>query len=127
MKSGQRLTASVLFHNVTAGLTVSFVAISLGAAFGILSERGAFAGIISAGIIALVTALFGGTRIQCSGPTAPMTAVTAVLIGFAHDEFVQRAPGVDPDQFVNMVLVLTGVLLIISGALRLGRFIRIVP
>ncbi len=36
MKSGQRLIASVLCHNVTAGLTVSFVAISLGAAFGSL-------------------------------------------------------------------------------------------
>ncbi len=72
-----------LLKTLVAGLTVSFVAISLGAAFGILSTRGAFAGILSAGIIALITAVFGGTRNQTSGPTAPMTAVTVVLIAFA--------------------------------------------
>ena len=43
-----------LAKNLIAGLTVSFVAISLGAAFGIGSGRGALAGILSAGIIALI-------------------------------------------------------------------------
>ena len=57
-----------------ADLTVSFVAISLGAAFGVLSGRGALTGILSAGMIALVTAALGGTRVQCSALTAPMAA-----------------------------------------------------
>ena len=116
-----------MFHNVVAGLTVSFVAISLGAAFGILSERGAFAGIISAGIIALVTAVFGGTRVQCSGPTAPMTAVSAVVVAYAYDELLTRAPGANPDNFINVVFILTGVVLLLAGVFRLGRFIQIVP
>ena len=63
--SSSSFNASELIQNLTAGLTVSFVAISLGAAFGILSGRGAFAGILSAGVIAFITSLFGGTRIQC--------------------------------------------------------------
>ncbi|HEX9691443.1 MAG TPA: SulP family inorganic anion transporter [Gemmatimonadales bacterium] len=116
-----------LIRNVLAGLTVSFVAISLGAAFGILSGRGAFAGIISAGIIALVTSGFGGTRIQCSGPTAPMTAVTAVVVAFAHERFLGEHPGADPDQFVNLTLILAGVVLVLAGTLRLGRYIKLVP
>ena len=59
-----------------AGLTVSFVAISLGAAFGVASGRGALAGILSAGVIALITSAFGGTRVQfSSGARLPrMTA-----------------------------------------------------
>ena len=123
-----------LTKNLVAGLTVSFVAISLGAAFGILSTRGAFAGILSAGIIALITAVFGGTRIQTSGPTAPMTAVTVLLIAFATSagEYVQAGltealPGVDPNRFVNLVFVLTGILLILVAVLRLGKFIQYVP
>ncbi len=116
-----------LFHNVVAGLTVSFVAISLGAAFGILSERGAFAGIISAGIIALVTAVFGGTRVQCSGPTAPMTAVSAVVVAYAYDELLTRVPAANPDNFINVVFILTGVVLLLAALFRLGRFVRIVP
>lgn len=61
-------------RQLLAGLTVSFVAISLGAAFGVLSGRGALTGILSAGVIVLVTAALGGTRVQCSGLTARMTA-----------------------------------------------------
>ncbi|HIG16190.1 MAG TPA: hypothetical protein EYQ31_02225 [Candidatus Handelsmanbacteria bacterium] len=64
---------ATIWHNIVVGLAVSFVALSLGAAFGILSGRGATAGMISAGIISLITAVLGGTRVQCSGPTAPMS------------------------------------------------------
>ena len=116
-----------LIQNLTAGLTVSFVAISLGAAFGVLSGRGAFAGILSAGVIAFITALFGGTRIQCSGPTAPMTAVTVLIVAFAGDQLLTQLPQVDPDRFINMVLVLTGGIMVLAALLRLGRFIMLVP
>lgn len=116
-----------MWHNLVAGLTVSFVAISLGAAFGILSGRGAFAGIISAGIIAFITAALGGTRVQTSGPTAPMTAVSAVVVAFAYDQLLARMPGVDSEQFIDLVLILTGVVMLLMAVLRLGRFIKYVP
>jgi len=123
-----------LAKNLVAGLTVSFVAISLGAAFGILSGRGAFAGILSAGIFALIAGLFGGTRIQASGPTAPMTAVTVLVIAYATStgQYVQSGlqeafPSVDTVRFVNLVFALTAVLLIITAICRLGRFIQFVP
>jgi SulP family sulfate permease len=132
-KSNQHFVAE-LFKNLVAGLTVSFVAISLGAAFGILSGRGAFAGILSAGIFALIAGLFGGTRIQASGPTAPMTAVTVLVIAYAFStgQYVQRGlqeafPGVDPVRFINLVFALTALLLIITAICRLGRFIQLVP
>ena len=123
----QKAAAFGIARELLAGLTVSFVAISLGAAFGVMSERGALAGILSAGVIALVTAAFGGTRIQCSGPTAPMTAVTLVLIGAIHSGLLKGHPGVSHDHFINLVLVLTGLLLLAAGCFRLGRFISLVP
>ena len=64
---------STLVYDIIAGLTVSFAALSLGAAFGAMSGRGAFAGMIGAAIIPIITSLFGGTRLQASGPTAPTT------------------------------------------------------
>ena len=57
--------------DVTAGLTVSFAAISLGAAFGAMSGRGAFAGMIGAAVIPIITSAFGGTRttsVRANGP-----------------------------------------------------------
>lgn len=127
--SGSRISFEEVTRNLVAGLTVSFVAISLGAAFGELSGRGATAGILSAGVIALITAAFGGTRIQCSGPTAPMTAVMLTAVGFAYDPagLAAAVPGADPVQFLNIVLVLAGAALVLMALLRLGRFIDIVP
>ncbi|MCA9357184.1 SulP family inorganic anion transporter [Candidatus Nomurabacteria bacterium] len=116
-----------ILKNVVAGLTVSFVALSLGAAFGILSGRGAFAGMLSSALIATVTSVLGGTRIQCSGPTGPMTAATATLIALAHDTVLNVAPGVNPDHLVNMGILLGGFFMIMFGVLRLGKYITIVP
>jgi SulP family sulfate permease len=123
------LNSRSIIQNLIASLIVSFVALSLGASFGILSGRtnGAFVGMLSAGVIASITALFGGTRVQCSGPTAPMTAVTAVLVAFAHDKFMLVNASANSDHFINLVLILTGGLLLFMGIFRFGRFIKYVP
>jgi len=124
---GEHVSAAEVLQNVIVGLTVSFIALSLGAALGILSGRGAFSGMISAGVIALVTSCLGGTRVQCSGPTAPMSAVSAVVVAFALERFSGSSLGIQPHQFVNMVIILCGVLLLCMALLRLGRFIALVP
>ena len=123
------MKSKTIIQNLIAGLIVSFVALSLGASFGILSGRtnGAFVGMMSAGIIAFVTALFGGTRVQCSGPTAPMTAVTAMIVAYSVNKFLLLHSSANSDHFINIVLLLTGGLLIIMGLFRLGRFIKYVP
>jgi SulP family sulfate permease len=118
---------TVLLRNVIAALTVSFVALSLGAAFGLQSGRGAFAGMMSAALIALITSLLGGTRVQCSGPTGPMTTVMAVIFGIATSSLADRLPGVDANHFLNLTLILMGVFLVLAGLLRLGRFVTLVP
>lgn len=123
----KKICPAEIFRNLIIGLSVSFVALSLGAALGILSGRGAFAGIFSAGIIAFITSLLGGTRVQCSGPTAPMSAVSAVVIAFAMDGHLDHLPNFDAIHFINITFILTGIILIMMGILRLGRFITLVP
>lgn len=118
---------AALIRNLVVGLAVSFVALSLGAAFGILSGRGAFAGMISAGIISILTSLLGGTRVQCSGPTAPMSVVAATVVALAYDELATKLPGAVPDHFINVVFLLSAALMIAMAVLRLGRFITLVP
>jgi SulP family sulfate permease len=121
------ITAATLIRNLVVGLAVSFVALSLGAAFGILSGRGAFAGMISAGIIPIVTALVGGTRVRCSGPTAPMSVVTATVVAMAYDSLDAGMAGIEADRFVNLVLIVTAGLLIVMAALRAGGYISLIP
>ena len=77
----------IIITDLLAGLTVSFAALALGAAFGIMSGRGAFAGMIAAAVIPIITGLFGGTRLSVSGPTGPMTAVSSLVVAFAYESF----------------------------------------
>ena len=126
MKTDESKLAEIT-QNVIVGLTVSFVALSLGAALGLLSGRGAFAGMISAGLIAFITAAFGGTRVQCSGPTAPMSAVSAVVIAYTFEHVATGNLPISADHFINIVFLLCGVLLMLMALLRFGRFISLVP
>ena len=127
LQTRHRASLSEIIANLTIGLTVSIVALNLGIAFGVLSGRGAVMGMLSAGLIALITSLFGGTRIQGSGTTAPMSTVTAVLVAFAIEQLPQQLPGVNPDHFINLVLLMTAGFMFVFGALRLGQYISYVP
>lgn len=119
------MNVSILSKDVLAGLTTSFAAIALGAAFGVQSGRGALSGMISAAIIPIVTSLFGGTRLQASGPTAPMTAVSVLAVSYAYTEFGGQEDLAE--QFVSLVIILSGLLMGVVGLFRLGNLITLVP
>ncbi|MCT0249670.1 SulP family inorganic anion transporter [Synechococcus sp. CS-205] len=106
------------------GLTAAVIALPMALAFGVASGAGAAAGLWSAAIIGLVTALFGGTPSLISEPTGPMTVVfTAVLA-----TLTTRADS--PAQALAIaftVVMLSGVFQILYGVLRLGRYITQMP
>ena len=62
------------------GITAGIVALPLALAFGVSSGLGPSAGLYGAIFVSFFAALFGGTNTQISGPTAPMTAVSMVVI-----------------------------------------------
>ena len=76
------------------GITAGIVALPLALAFGVSSGLGPEAGLYGAIFISFFAALFGGTATQISGPTAPMTAVSMVIIAgiiAANDGDVTKA------------------------------------
>jgi SulP family sulfate permease len=107
--------------NVLAALTTSVVSLTLGAALGMLSLRGAFAGMISAAVFPMIACAFGGTRIKVSGPTVPMSAMMALIVAYvsSNPEF--------SDSFVSTVIYEVAILLMLAGLLKTGRFIKLVP
>ena len=115
----------IIVADLLAGLSVSFAALALGAAFGVMSGRGAFAGMIAAAVIPIITGLFGGTRLSVSGPTGPMTAVSAVIIAFAYDNF--SGDKLMAEQFITLVFMLMAIMLVITGILQTGKLINYVP
>lgn len=108
-------------------LGISLIAISLGASLGILSGRGAYAGMVSASLMAIITSLLGGTRLQCSGPTPAMSTVTGVMVAFALSETRFAGSALNADQFMTLVMLQLAAFMILFSALRLGRFVELIP
>ncbi|CAM1359088.1 Sulfate permease [Tenacibaculum soleae] len=110
-----------LFGGITAGI----VALPLALAFGVSSGLGPSAGLYGAIFIAFFAALFGGTDTQISGPTAPMTAVSMVVIAgilATNDGDINKALPA-----ILTVFLLAGLFQILLGVLGLGKYIRYIP
>lgn len=110
-----------LFGGITAGI----VAMPLALAFGVSSGLGPDAGLYGAIFIGFFAALFGGTPTQISGPTAPMTAVSLVIVASiiaANDgDVAQAIPA------ILSVFLMGGLFQIILGISGVGKYIKYIP
>lgn len=110
-----------LFGGITAGI----VALPLALAFGVSSGMGPSAGLYGAIFISFFAALFGGTNTQISGPTAPMTAVSMVVIAgivAMNDGNLEKALPA-----ILIVFLLAGLMQVGLGLIGLGKYIRYIP
>ncbi len=118
-----------LFSNIKGdafgGITAGIVALPLALAFGVSSGLGPTAGLYGAIFLSFFAALFGGTNTQISGPTAPMTAVSMVIIATlvaANDGDVEKALPA-----ILTVFLLAGLMQIGLGIIGLGKYIKYIP
>ena len=111
--------------DLLGGITAGIVALPLALAFGVSSGLGPSAGLYGAIFISFFAALFGGTNTQISGPTAPMTAVSMVIIATIvalYDGSVSKALPI-----ILAVFLLAGLMQIVLGIIGIGRYIRYIP
>ena len=109
------LVRGQILDNLVAGIVVGIVAIPLAMAFAIASGARPEQGLYTAIVAGLATALFGGTRLQISGPTGAFVAVLAVIT-------VQH--GIAGLQIATFM---AGVILVAMGVARLGAVIKYIP
>lgn len=111
--------------DVLGGLTAGIVALPLALAFGVSSGLGPSAGLYGAIFLSFFAALFGGIPTQISGPTAPMTAVSMVVIatilGANNGSLEQALP------YILGVFLLSGLIQIALGVLGVGKYIKYIP
>ena len=110
-----------LFGGITAGI----VALPLALAFGVSSGLGPSAGIYGAIFVSFFAALFGGTNTQISGPTAPMTAVSMVVIAGIVASFDGDVTKALPA--ILTVFLLAGLIQVGLGLIGLGKYIKYIP
>ena len=116
-----KFTKGDFFGGITAGI----VALPLALAFGIQSGLGAAAGLYGAIFLGFFAALLGGTPSQISGPTGPMTVISAATVA----GFIALANG-----NINAVMgsivacfVLAGIIQILMGVFKIGTLIKFIP
>ncbi len=125
MNDKKILNISNLRGDFFGGLTAGVVALPLALAFGLQSGMGAIAGLYGAIAIGIIAAWFGGTPTQISGPTGPMTVVSAVVISTAiqaNGGSLEAAMGT-----IIAIFLLAGVFQILLGVFKIGQYIRYMP
>jgi SulP family sulfate permease len=106
---------SQIRNNVLAGLVVGVVALPLAMAFAIASGARPEQGLYTAIVAALLTSLFGGTRVQISGPTGAFIAVLSIITAQHGIAGLQIAT------------LMAGMILLVFGFARLGAVIKYIP
>ncbi|HQV67423.1 MAG: SulP family inorganic anion transporter [Saprospiraceae bacterium] len=120
MKINNQSLKGDIFGGVTAGI----VALPLALAFGVQSGLGAASGLYGAIGLGIFAALFGGTNTQISGPTGPMTVVSATTIALL---IAQKGSLESALPAILLCFVLTGAFMILMGILKLGQYIKYIP
>ena len=104
--------------DIFGGLTATVVGLPVALAFGVASGLGAIAGIYGAIAVGFFAAVFGGTKSQISGPTGPMAVAMAAVVTLAGPDNLGEAFG---------IVVLAGIIQILLGVLKIGRFVAYTP
>ncbi len=111
---------------VLSGLTVAMALIPEAVAFALIAGLSPLTGLYAAFIMGIITAIFGGRPGMISGATG---AIAVVFFGL-----VTTLKGLNPSitvdeitQYVFATVVLAGIIQILAGLLKLGKFMRLVP
>ncbi len=100
---------------ILSGLTVALALIPEAIAFALIAGLSPLTGLYAAFTMGFVTSILGGRPGMISGATG---AVAVVIVSLAQSHGVE---------YIFATVVLAGLLQILAGTLKLGKFIRLVP
>ncbi|AIY65469.1 SulP family inorganic anion transporter [Pseudoalteromonas piratica] len=102
-------------NDILSGLTVALALVPEAVAFAFVAHVEPLVGLYAAFIVGLITAVFGGRPGMISGATGALAVVMVSLV-VTH--------GVE---YLFATVLLMGILQILAGVMKLGKFIRMVP
>ena len=102
-------------NDILSGLTVALALVPEAIAFAFVAGVDPLVGLYAAFMVGLITACIGGRPGMISGATGALAVVMVALVADHGVEYLFAA------------VVLMGLIQITAGALRLGKFIRMVP
>ena len=109
----EKLTPSRLRIELLSGLTVALALVPEAVAFAFVAGVHPLVGLYAAFLVGLVTALIGGRPGMISGATG---ALAVVMVALVADHGVE---------YLFATVVLMGILQVIAGVMKWGKFIRL--
>jgi sulfate permease, SulP family len=100
---------------VLSGVTVALALVPEAVAFAFIAGLSPLTGLYAAFVMGLVTSILGGRPGMISGATG---AIAVVIVTLAASQGVE---------YVFAAVILSGLIQILAGTLKLGKFIRLVP
>jgi SulP family sulfate permease len=126
----QRLLKNFTFNprkDILSGLTVALALVPEAVAFAFVAGLDPLVGLYGAFMMGIVTAVFGGRPGMISGATGAMAVVMVHLIMVGNE--VGNDLGMDNLglQWLLIALLFVGVIQILAGVLKMGKFVRLIP
>ena len=111
---------------ILSGITVALALVPEAIAFAMIAGFSPLTGLYAAFVMGFVTSILGGRPGMISGATGAVAVIFVGLILELRNVF----PGINSEtimQYVFATVILAGLLQILAGILKLGKFIRLVP
>ncbi|ETN96891.1 permease family protein [Zhouia amylolytica AD3] len=115
--------------DVLAGITVSLAMIPEVVAFAFVAQIDPLMALSGAFIIGLITAIFGGRPGLISGAAGAVAVIFVSMISEGHTKGMLFDQPVENMGFFYLMacVVLMGVIQVLAGVFKLGKFVRLIP
>ncbi|MBT8045626.1 MAG: hypothetical protein KJN67_00540, partial [Pontiella sp.] len=113
-------------NDILSGLTVALALVPEAVAFSFVAKVDPVIGLYAAFMMGLITAIFGGRPGMISGATGAVAVIFApLMIELAQPGILPE--GVTKEGYLFAAVILMGVIQMLFGFFKLGKFIRLVP
>jgi SulP family sulfate permease len=115
--------------DVLAGITVSLAMIPEVVAFAFVAQIDPLVALSGAFIIGLITAIFGGRPGLISGAAGAVAVIFVTMIAEGHTKGMLFDTPIDNMGYFYLLacVILMGVIQILAGVLKIGKFVRLIP
>ena len=112
-------------NDVLSGITVALALVPEAVAFAFVAGVDPLVGLYAAFMVGLITSIFGGRPGMISGATGALAVVMVTLVarGNAMGETGENL-GL---YYLFATVILMGIIQMLAGALKLGKFVRLIP
>jgi len=111
-------------NDLLSGITVALALVPEAVAFAFVAGISPIVGLYGAFMMGLITSIFGGRPGMISGATGAMAVVMVHLVREGNELGGSDVSGL---QYLFATLLLTGLIQMSAGFLRLGKFVRMIP